>query len=282
MPIRKSLTLLGTILVAASGAWSHAQTSSSSQLSVPDAMQRSKATAQSRWFMRGRTAPARQSAAEMRLRAHQFKVQRRRAMRSLALAKKDATAGAVSNPEGWIPLGPAPLASDASGFGLRDYGWVSGRATSVVIDPADVTGNTVYAGGAYGGVWKSVNAAGALPSSVVWTPIFDDQATLSVGSIAIQPGGTGVVLVGSGETNSSTDSYYGLGIFRSTDRGLTWSLASSSNTACLKSNSQCLAACPRTGDYNAQFLCANNCRHKLNTCKAKRKKLLDPPAAKEE
>jgi hypothetical protein len=61
-----------------------------------------------------------------------------------------------------------------------------------------------------------------------------------------------------------------------------WSLASSSNTVCLKSNSQCLAACPRTGDYNAQFLCANNCRHKLNTCKAKRKKLLEPPASKEE
>jgi hypothetical protein len=61
-----------------------------------------------------------------------------------------------------------------------------------------------------------------------------------------------------------------------------WSLASSSNTACLKSNSQCLAACPRTGDYNAQFLCANICRHKLNACKAKRKKLLEPPSPKEE
>src|SRR5258708_6037424 len=43
----------------------------------------------------------------------------------------------------WAPLGPAPLASDATGDGAQDYNWVSGRATSVLIDPADSTGNTV-------------------------------------------------------------------------------------------------------------------------------------------
>ena len=41
------------------------------------------------------------------------------------------------------PLGPAPLASDATGDGMQNYNWVSGRATSVLIDPADCTGNTV-------------------------------------------------------------------------------------------------------------------------------------------
>ena len=44
------------------------------------------------------------------------------------------------------------------GAGLRPGG---GRATAVAVDPADGTGNTVYIGGAYGGVWKSSNA-GAL------------------------------------------------------------------------------------------------------------------------
>src|ERR1700751_1548959 len=70
----------------------------------------------------------------------------------------------------WTPLGPAPLASDATGLGQQDYGWVSGRATAVAVDPADATGNTVYIGGAYGGVWKSTNA-GLLspnPASVSW------------------------------------------------------------------------------------------------------------------
>ncbi|MGH9498234.1 MAG: hypothetical protein ACRD3L_03760 [Terriglobales bacterium] len=131
---------------------------------------------------------------------------------------------------GWIPLGPAPLASDASGVGEQDYNWVSGRATAVAVDPADATANTVYIGGAYGGVWKSTNAANQSPGSVVWTPLIDDQATLAVGAIAVQPGGAGVVLVGTGEANSSADSYYGLGILRSPDAGTTWTLISADST----------------------------------------------------
>ena len=43
----------------------------------------------------------------------------------------------------WISLGPLPLPSDASGIGLQDYNWVSGRATAISIDPNDPTGNTV-------------------------------------------------------------------------------------------------------------------------------------------
>jgi hypothetical protein len=86
----------------------------------------------------------------------------------------------------WTPLGPAPLASDASGLGVQDYGPVAGRATAVAIDPADTTGNTVYVGGAYGGVWKSTNAGtiSPNPSSVTWTPLTDGQPTLAVGAIA--------------------------------------------------------------------------------------------------
>ena len=130
------------------------------------------------------------------------------------------------------------MASDATGLGVQDYGPVSGRATAVAVDPADGSGNTVYVGGAYGGVWKSSNA-GALspnPSSVTWTPLTDDQPTLAVGSIAIQPQLTSpdahrsVVLVGTGETNSSADSYYGLGILRSADAGNTWTLISQDST----------------------------------------------------
>ena len=39
----------------------------------------------------------------------------------------------------WTPLGPAPLASDATGLGVQDYGPVAGRATAVAVDPADGT-----------------------------------------------------------------------------------------------------------------------------------------------
>jgi len=132
-------------------------------------------------------------------------------------------------PPSGSPLGPLPLASDASGVGQYDYGWVSGRATAVVVDPADPTANTVYAGGAYGGVWKSTNAANPNPANVTLQPLTDDQPTLSVGAISIQPGNSNVVLVGTGESNSSADSYYGLGILRSADAGASWALIPSAN-----------------------------------------------------
>ena len=195
------------------------------------------------WNQRGRSVPRGESAAGLRLRAYQQKMamRARRAAANAAsspstapfsphpLIAKNAMSGARATSPGpavWAPLGPAPLASDATGDGMQDYNWVSGRATSVVIDPADPSGNTVLLGGAYGGLWKSTNA-GSLnsnPASVTWQALIDDQPTLAVGAIALQPGNSNVILVGTGETNSSGDSYYGLGILRSTDGGLTWPL----------------------------------------------------------
>ena len=102
---------------------------------------------------------------------------------------------------------------------------------------ADPSGNTVYVGGAQAGIWKSTNAVSSNPSSVTWMPISDDQATLSVGSIAIQPGNTDpthtLILAGTGEANNSADSYFGLGILRSTDAGASWTLISSANSGAL-------------------------------------------------
>ena len=188
------------------------------------------------WFLRGRQA-AGQSAAALRYRAYQQKLAARTA---LQVAVRQATANLTPRgapAAGWTALGPAPLASDASGIGQQDYNWVSGRATAVAIDRADPSGNTVYAGGAEGGLWKSTNAASSNPGGVVWTPLIDNQATLSVGAIAIQPQlanfdpTKSVVLVGTGETNSSVDSYYGLGILRSANAGQTWTLIEQDATA---------------------------------------------------
>jgi hypothetical protein len=201
---------------------------------------------QEQWFLRGR-ATGTQSAARLRHRAYQQKLQ----VRMVPVpARAESPVLHAAAAAGWISLGPAPLASDASGVGEQDYNWVSGRATAVAVDPNDSTGNTVYVGGAYGGLWRSVNAGPlcADPSTVTWnvpssqTPqtcsattgptasLLDDQPTLSVGALAIEPQlsnpdpAKSVVLVGTGETNGSTDSYYGLGILRSADAGNTWTL----------------------------------------------------------
>jgi photosystem II stability/assembly factor-like uncharacterized protein len=173
------------------------------------------------WFRQGRTVPGK-SAAELLQRAYTQKKLVRAAASSAILGR----AAAVSVPN-WQNLGPNPLNSDPTG--VQSYGAVSGRTTSIAIDQNDLSGNTVYAGGAYGGVWKSSNATAA-PPSVVWTPLLDGQSTLAVGAIALKPDTTGsstVVLVGTGEPDDSGDSYYGLGIMRSADGGASWQVIGS-------------------------------------------------------
>lgn len=196
------------------------------------------------WFYRGRILPG-QATAALRYRAHLQKMQIR-AARTAVLRNLQQVEPDVNVPgSGWTALGPAPLASNATGpSAVQDYGWVSGRATAVVIDSADITGSTVYAGGAYGGVWRSQNATNGgfgNAGGVVWTPLIDNQATLAVGAITLQPGNftgqlSNVVLVGTGEANSSGDSYYGLGFLRSADAGTTWTLISTASNGTLSLN----------------------------------------------
>lgn len=181
------------------------------------------------WFLRGRALPGK-SAAELRHRAYEAKVKARR-MRS-ARARMSSNAQAPQSNGDWVPLGPVPLASDATGDGFQNYNQVSGRATAVAVDPADPSGNTVYIGGAQGGVWKSTNATGTA-NDVGWAPLTDDQATLSIGAVAIQPGNinpaNSVILAGTGEADDSADSYFGLGILLSADSGSSWTLISTAN-----------------------------------------------------
>lgn len=87
-------------------------------------------------------------------------------------------------------------------------------------DPAHA--DTMYAGGASGGVWKTTDAG------VNWSPIFDGQDSLAIGAIAVSPGDSNVVVVGTGEPNFSGDSFYGEGIFRSIDAGAHWSKVTTS------------------------------------------------------
>ena len=131
---------------------------------------------------------------------------------------------------GWQPVGPGQVATLA-------YGNVAGRVSSIAIDPADLTGNTVYLGTTGGGVWKSTNAAGPV-SSVTFTPLTDTLPvfsansgtaaipSLSIGAVSVN---SGVVLAGTGDPNDASDSYYGSGLLRSADGGLTWTLIQNSH-----------------------------------------------------
>jgi len=143
-----------------------------------------------------------------------------------------ASANALNLSTPWSPVGPVQVQTAA-------YGLVTGRVSSIALDPSDTTNNTVYVGTSGGGVWKSRNAAGAQPTFTPLTdtlPVFSAGAgstvvpSLSIGALAVQPGGTGVVVAGTGDPNDAADSYYGGGILRSADNGTTWTLITGANT----------------------------------------------------
>jgi hypothetical protein len=166
-------------------------------------------------FLNGRRSPASSSSAKF------LDLARRQHLAMLAQPRSSILTAA------WTAVGPNQVAS-------AEFGEVTGRVTAIAIDPADATGNTVYVGTTGGGVWKSTNAAG--PAALVsFAPLTDtltvfDSASgtipsLSIGSLAIA---NGVILAGTGDPNDATDSYYGAGILRSADGGVTWTVAQQS------------------------------------------------------
>jgi photosystem II stability/assembly factor-like uncharacterized protein len=72
----------------------------------------------------------------------------------------------------------------------------------------------IYAAFATGGLWKTED------SGQHWFPLFDEQATLSIGAIAVAPSATHILYVGTGEANIFRASLPGNGIYRSEDGGL--------------------------------------------------------------
>jgi len=129
----------------------------------------------------------------------------------------------------WQPLGPFSILSPT-------YGNLTGRITALALDSNDPTGNTLYAGTTGGGVWKSTNAAAASPTFTPLTdtlPVFAAGTgtipSLSIGALAVQPIVNPVLLAGTGDPNDATDSFYGEGILRSADGGLTWTLLADSH-----------------------------------------------------
>ncbi len=170
------------------------------------------------WFYEQRAYPSKAIPIGARLRAieQMERIEARRAEFRRRLYRKEARTEPQNQPK-WEALGPRPIANGNTGPLSRP---VSGRATAVALDPAydGVNNRTVYAGTAQGGVWRSSD------NGATWTPLIDDQASLAIGSLAIDPANPNVIYVGTGEGNASADCYYGAGLLKSTDGGATWRL----------------------------------------------------------
>src|SRR3954469_23545423 len=106
----------------------------------------------------------------------------------------------------------------------------SGRVTALAVDPncgRPGKGCRAWMTAAGGGIWRTDDA---LAASVSWTPSTAGLTTGAFGSLVVDPTDrTGNTLyAGSGEPNGSSDSEAGVGLFRSTDGGKTWSLLAGS------------------------------------------------------
>ncbi len=76
--------------------------------------------------------------------------------------------------------------------------------------------NVFYIGVNNGGVWKTDDYGRT------WNPLFDDQPTGSIGTLAIAPSDPATIYVGSGEGLQRPDLSVGDGIYKSADGGKTW------------------------------------------------------------
>lgn len=87
-----------------------------------------------------------------------------------------------------------------------------GRAAAIAFHPTDT--NTFYVGVNKGGIWKTSDGA------QTWTPLGDQLPFCSVGSIVIDPVNPDLIYITIGLNEGWW--HYGLGVYKSTDGGLTW------------------------------------------------------------
>lgn len=91
---------------------------------------------------------------------------------------------------------------------------VGGRIEAVALHPTKP--GVIYIGAASGGVWKSENGG------LSWNTTFDKESSISIGALAIDPVNPDVIFAGTGEEVPHSEEYFGDGMFKSTDAGLTW------------------------------------------------------------
>jgi hypothetical protein len=126
----------------------------------------------------------------------------------------------------WQLLGPSSGTVPAVLNVLGDLAQyvTSGRVTAMAIDPNCALHDCrLYVGAAGGGIWRTKDALGNNPK---WQFVSGSFATNAIGSLVVDPNdASGLTLyAGTGEPNVSADSESGMGIYKSTDGGDSWTL----------------------------------------------------------
>ena len=123
----------------------------------------------------------------------------------------------------WTSLG----ASSTGGGQVAGGGNVSGRIYTIVADPTDATGKTLYLGAALGGVWKTTNGGQS------WTPLTDSEPSMAIAAIVLDPTNTQTIYAATSDPTADSGVYgsgdfFSAGILVSTNGGAVWSVIGAS------------------------------------------------------
>ncbi len=111
------------------------------------------------------------------------------------------------------------------------YEWIEvpadmgGRVRCFMIDPNDADLKKVWAGSVTGGLWYNNN----IYTDSVWHPVSELWENLSISTIVADPNNSQIFYVGTGEPQTAVTIYResstrGVGIWKTTDAGITWQL----------------------------------------------------------
>ena len=125
----------------------------------------------------------------------------------------------------WTAVGPASSTDEA------------GQVNAIAVDPSDPSGNTVYVGGASGGIWKTTDFLTTNPAGPTWVPLtnFGPNSAVNISSITIFPvndnTNESIIIAATGGASSgeeATDAP-GVGFLISMNGGVTWNLYDSTD-----------------------------------------------------